>query len=86
MCHLGLSNIASNEDIRGKWNGNSKNEEVKSVFGPGETSKKMLIKYFLLSEKPKTRLDDYCELIKLIKSSPENENQKLANEEQIKSL
>merc|ERR1712070_103267 len=56
ICGLGLANMASNEDIRNRWNGNPNNEEDVKIFSD-QCSLIDKIKYMFLSELPESKLD-----------------------------
>ena len=64
FCYLVKNNIASNEEIRGRWNGHPRNESearhYKNDVGCGEK-----FWHFMYGPMPPSKLDKMCRLIEI---------------------
>ena len=61
LCGLGLDNIASNEDIRGRWNGNRNNKKNIRIFYR-KSSCCSKLRFQLFSKISESKVQKYAEL------------------------
>lgn len=64
FCYLADSNIASNEEIRNRWNGAIKNKKSASHYMK-DVGKFEKFCHFMYGPMPESRLQKFCRLINL---------------------
>ena len=64
ILYLGIRNVASNEDLRNRWNGAKENEEAAQIY-KDKSSCFERANYFLFSESIDSKLQKYCEAVEV---------------------
>lgn len=64
LFYLGVRNVASNEELRNRWNGANANERAAAIYSK-EASVCSRANHFLFSEASPSMLQKYCELVEL---------------------
>ena len=59
---MGIRNVASNEELRDRWNGAKKNEEMAEIY-KDKSSCLARANHFLFSGSAESKLQKYCELV-----------------------
>jgi len=62
--YLGTRNVASNEELRNRWNGSKANERSVAIY-QAKTNFIERAKRFLFTEPSPSNLQKYCELVEL---------------------
>jgi hypothetical protein len=64
LFYLSVRNVASNEELRNRWNGAKANESAAAIYSD-KASCAARANYFLFSEPSPSMLQKYCELVEL---------------------
>ena len=64
LLYLGIKNVASNEEIRDRWNAHPRNKAKVTIFNEDSTIWQKA-KYYLFSNLPESRLKSYSKFVEL---------------------